>query len=168
MNQLFESLQHLLVAGWEVIVSLLAVLLPWAPLWAWVAFWLLAVNWVKLREVMTTGGLMGVLLIGAVMILVWAMVAPPDSRHSMFGLSLGNLVGKTVYVTGLFVIAFVCGSVQLSGACGDLACFTEPEPEDDHHGGGHHGDSHHDDGHATGHDSHGGHAADHGHGTHRH
>ena len=50
MLELIYNLQTLLVASWNVIVSLLALVLPWTPLIGWVAFWLLAVNWVKLRE----------------------------------------------------------------------------------------------------------------------
>ena len=151
MNDLLTSLQKLLAASWEVVISLLVLVLPWTPLLAWVAFWLLAVNWVKLREVMIRGGWIGVVLIGLVMVLVWSLVAPPVSgSHHLFGLNVSNFVGKTVYVTALLTIMFLCGSVQLSGACGSLAQFPEPSPDDGDHG---HGDDH---GHSA--DSHGDHA----------
>ena len=52
MEPLVVSLQTLLAAGWDVVINLLAVLIPWTPLVAWVAFWLLAVNWEKLYPVM--------------------------------------------------------------------------------------------------------------------
>jgi hypothetical protein len=156
MLELIANLQTLLVASWNVIISLLALVLPWTPLIAWVAFWLLAVNWVKLRDVMIQGGWIGVVLIGLMMVLIWGVVAPPPSgTHHLFGLNVSNFVGKTVYVTSLLTIMFLCGSVQLSGACGSLAQFPE-EVADDHHGHGH--DDHH------GHDHHGmDHHADHGH-----
>ena len=156
MNELLTDLQKLLVASWNVLISLLELVLPWTPLLAWVAFWLLAVNWVKLRGVMLRGGWIGVVLIGLVMVLVWSLVAPPESgSHHLFGLNVSNFVGKTVYVTALLTIMFLCGSVQLSGACGTLAQFPEESPADEGHG---HGSDEHGDGHDHATDSHGGHA----------
>lgn len=149
MMELITNLLVLLIAVWNVIVTLLGLVLPWTPLIAWVAFWLLAVNWVKLSQVLASGGWIGVLLIGFMMILVWSVVAPPESgQHHLFGLNVGNLVGKTVYVVSLLTIMMLCGSVQLSGACGSLATFQDPQPEENHHGHGH-------DDHGHGHDSHG-------------
>lgn len=142
MEQLVDSLQNLLVAGWAVVVSVLGLVVPWTPLIAWVAFWLLAVNWEKLYPVLAKGGAIGVFLIGLMMILVWGLIAPPEGGvHHLFGLEPTNFAGKTIYVTMLFLIMALCGSVQLSGACGKLVRF--PEPEQDHHAGGH-GDDHHD------------------------
>jgi hypothetical protein len=156
MMELMTNLQVLFAAGWNVLVSLLGLLLPWTPLIAWVAFWLLAVNWVKLREVMIQGGWIGVVLLGLMMVLVWGVVAPPAAgSHLLFGLTVSNFVGKTVYVTALLTIMFLCGSVQLSGACGKFAVFPEdPSPDDHGHGDYGHGDHEH--GHEShGHDSHG-------------
>ena len=73
MNQLLTSLQSLLAASWEVVIALLVLVLPWTPLLAWVAFWLLAVNWVKLRDILLRGGWIGVVLMGLVMVLVWPL-----------------------------------------------------------------------------------------------
>lgn len=165
MLELIHNLQVLLIAGWNVIVSLLGLMLPWTPLIMWVAFWLLAVNWVKLREIMIQGGWIGVVLLGLMMIVVWGVVAPPAmGTHHLFGLNVSNFVGKAVYVTALLTIMFLCGSVQLSGACGNLAQFPEDEPED-HHAHGHGDDGHgghgHDQHEAHGHDSHGAHATGH-------
>ncbi|WP_010583449.1 hypothetical protein [Schlesneria paludicola] len=148
MEQLVDSLQNLLVAGWAVVVSLLGLVVPWAPLIAWVAFWLLAVNWEKLYPVLAKGGAIGVFLIGLMMILVWGLIAPPESgTHHLFGLEPTNFAGKTIYVTMLLVIMALCGSVQLSGACGKLVRFAEPDH--DHSSGGHGSSSHGDDRHAT-------------------
>ena len=73
-------------------------LLPWFPLAVWIGFWLCAVNWNKLRDVLVSkGGLLGVLLIGAIWVLIWGVVAPPESgSHYLFGLMLSNFVGKLV------------------------------------------------------------------------
>ena len=156
MLELITNLQALLVASWNVVVSLLGLLLPWTPLIAWVAFWLLAVNWVKLRAVMIQGGWIGVVLLGLMLVLVWGVVAPPAAgSHHLFGLHVSNFVGKTVYVTALLTIMFLCGSVQLSGACGKFAEFPEDSPTDDHgHGDHSHGDHGHGDDAHSGHDSH--------------
>lgn len=168
MLELLTSLQALLIAGWNVVTTLLGLLLPWTALIAWVAYWLFAVNWVKLREVIAQGGWIGVVLIGLMMVLVWGVVAPPDDGfHRLFGLTVSNFTGKTVYVTALLTIMFLCGSVQLSGACGSLAHFPEPV-EDDSHGGhddhGHGGHGHDDHGHGGENHGHDGH----GHGQHSH
>lgn len=145
MEELIQNLGQLVNALWGVIVALGALLLPWLGLVAWVLFWTLAVNWIKLRDVLVKGGWIGVVLIGLVMVLVWGNVAPPaDGYHSLLGLKLSNFVGKTVYVSALFVIMFLCGSVQLSGAVDRFLHFVEPEPDDVH-------------GHAHAHASHGHH-----------
>ncbi len=159
MEQLFFSLQKLLTAGWEVGISLFALLIPWTPLIAWVAFWLLAVNWEKLYPVLAKGAVIGVVLIGLMTALVWGLIAPPpDGVHYLFGLRPSNFVGKGIYVTMLMTIMALCGSVQLSGAFGSL--FPEDVPDE------HHGDDHHGDDHAHGHANHA--HADHGHGDHAH
>jgi hypothetical protein len=148
MDQLFQSLLNFLSAGWEVVISLIFIVAPWSPLIAWIVFWLFAVNWEKLYLVATKGALYGVILIGLMMILVWGLISPPPAGyHNMIGLHVGNFVGKTIYVTMLFAMALMCGSVQLSGALGSLAHFPD---EEEHSDGGHESD-------------HGGHE-DHGHG----
>ena len=126
-----------------MVISLLALIVPWTPLIAWVAFWLLAVNWEKLYPVLAKGGAIGVLLIGLMMVLVWGLIAPPEGGvHHLFGLKPSNFVGKTIWVTMLFTIMALCGSVQLSGACGSLVSFPDEEPDDDGHGDHTHGDGH--------------------------
>ena len=140
MENLLNSLLELIIAVWNVLESLFHLILPWAPLVAWVAFWLLAVNWVKYRAVLLKGGWTGLAFIGLIMIMIWGLIAPPvDGVHHVFGLSLSNFVGKTVYVTALFSIMFLCGSVQLSGACGSLICFKheDEEPADHSHAAAH-------------------------------
>ena len=129
MYDLLINLRELVQSLWNVVYSLIALILPWFPLIAWVAFWLWGVNWVKFREVLLNGGIVAVLLIGLMMIFVWGVIAPPEGgAHYLFGLTLSNFVGKTVFVTALFCIMFLCGSVQLSGCCSRLCCF---EPEDE-------------------------------------
>jgi hypothetical protein len=138
MTALDQSFIQLLTALGQVLVDLGRLLLPFLPLAAWIAFWTLGVNWTKLRVVLLQGGWIGLLLIGAVAVLVWGTVAPPPSgSHHLLGLTLGNFVGKTVFVTTLICIMFLCGSVQLSGACGKLCQFDEAPVEPAHHGDAH-------------------------------
>ena len=130
---LLENLGGLLEAFWGVAVSLVLLLAPWTPLFAWIAFWLFAVNWVKFRATLLQGAWVGVVLLGLVTVLIWGSIAPPPGgTHSLLGLELSNFVGKTVYVTTLFCIMFLCGSVQLAGCCPGCCRFEETEePADD-------------------------------------
>jgi len=133
MQQLIESLLLFLWSGLNVVVTLGELFIPWIPLVVWICFWMFAVNWVKLREVLLQGAGIGVFLIGLMMIMVWGVVAPPvDGYHEILGLELSNFVGKAVYVTALFCIMFLSGAVQLSGSCGNCCQFDEDEPAEEH------------------------------------
>jgi hypothetical protein len=95
---------------------------------AWIVFWTFAVNWVKFRETLLNGGGIALFLIGVATVLVWGSIAPPAGGiHSLLGLELSNYYGKMVYVTALYCIMFLCGSVQLSGCCGSCCKFEEDE-----------------------------------------
>jgi hypothetical protein len=154
MEALYDLLSSVLDVFWSllnVVVNLVRVVLPWLPLFAWIAFWSFAVNWARVFPVLRRGGLIGVLLLMFVAVLVWGSIAPPvDGRHVMFGLTVSNYAGKFIYVTLLTCIALLCGSAQLSGAFARLGEFPQ-EPEEDNHGHGSHGHGNH--GH-DGHDSH--------------
>lgn len=123
--ELLLSLWNVVVAVGALLLILADALLPWLPLIAWIAFWLLAVNWRQLYPILMRGGLVGVALIMLMAILVWSSVSSAQ-QHQLFGLHVDNIVGKTVYVTGLAVIAMLCGSFQLSGGCGRWCRFEEP------------------------------------------
>lgn len=126
-----EQLFAVILALGGLAVALIQAILPWTPLLAWIAFWLLAVNWRQLYPVLMQGGLIGVVLIALMAILVWSSIAEPvGGAHHLFGLVVNNVVGKTVYVTGLAVIAALCGTVQLSGGCGRLCHFEEAPAEE--------------------------------------
>lgn len=130
LSDLLNAFQQLFTSIAAIIGSLFWLVLPWTPLIAWIAFWLLAVNWVKLRAIMLRGGWIGFLLLAFVMILVWGAIAPPlGGSHNLLGLQLSNYVGKTVYVTFLFCIILLCGSVQLSGAV--PAVFADDDSDEE-------------------------------------
>ncbi len=117
MEEFLVSILDLIIAVWSVLSAAFSMLLPWMPLFAWIGFWLCAVDWVKLRTVLLQGGWTGFALTWFVAVLVWGVVAPPpDGTHHLFGLTVGNFVGKAVYMSALYCIMALCGMVQLSGA----------------------------------------------------
>lgn len=128
-TKLVENFVQLAAALWGLLLSLGEIALPWLPLLAWVAVWTFAVNWVRLRRIVVfEGGWIGIVLLGFVAVIVWGTVAPPqEGYHNLLGMTVGNYVGKTIYVTALIVIAFLCGSVQLSGAAGVVERFEEED-----------------------------------------
>jgi hypothetical protein len=142
MLELWNALLQFVVSVWDLLAAVGSLLLPWAPLAAWIAFWTFAVNWVKLRETLAKGAWVGVVLAAAVAVLVWGNVAPGSGLFDFFGLKVSNFVEKTVYVSGLVCLMFLAGAVQLSGCCPGCCRFYEPaEPSEDHsaaHAAGHH------------------------------
>lgn len=154
MTDLFQALLQFGSSVWDLLTALLGVAVPWTPLAAWVVFWLLAVNWVKLRETLAKGGWIGLALIGLVAVLVWGSVAPETSGVDLFGLRVSNFVEKAVYVSGLTCIMFLAGALQLSGFCSQYCQFSEPILIAESHGHGGHGHDDHGHGHAAGHGGH--------------
>ena len=100
----------------------------WFPLLAWIAYWGLAVNWVRGFEILRRGGFIGVLLLMFVAVMVWGACAPPvDGTHHILRLEVGNYAGKFIYVTMLTCITLLCGSAQMSGAFGRLVNFSSED-----------------------------------------
>jgi hypothetical protein len=149
MDALLDALAKLGDPIRESLVALAGLVLPWTPLLAWIAFWLFAVNWTRLHAIFSEGGWIGIVLIGAVMVLVWGGLAPLASGyHDFFGIHVTNtFVEKFIYVAGLFCIMFLCGALQLSGFAANCCPHEEPiliaESHDAHGHGGHHGDGGH-------------------------
>jgi hypothetical protein len=151
--ELLKSLQNVITSLGSLLLEIGQTLLPWTPLFAWVAFWLLAVNWLTLWPILfQRGGWIGVALIFAMTVLIWSVVAPPpDGVHHILGLSVSNMNGKLAYTTALTFIAFLCGTAQLNGVCKSCVRFDEPALAEAHAS---HGDDH-------GHDHGGAHLAVH-------
>ncbi len=122
--ELFQNLYELFWSLLAVVVALVKVILPWLPLLAWIAFWTLAVDWVKASAVLWRGGFIGVGLLALAAVGVWGVAAPPVAgHHEIFGLTVDNYVGKFIYVTMLTCIAFLCGAAQMNGFAQGLVCF---------------------------------------------
>jgi hypothetical protein len=141
LMELLQSLLNVLTSLLAFLVEVAQTLLPWAPLFAWIAFWLLAVNWLTLWPVLfQRGGWIGVALIFAMAVLVWSVIAPPpDGVHHILGLNVSNMTGKLAYTTALTLIAFLCGTAQLNGVGKAYVNFDEPAIAETH---GRHGDDH--------------------------
>ncbi|WP_437185989.1 hypothetical protein SH668x_003116 [Planctomicrobium sp. SH668] len=113
--------------------ALTSLLLPWTPLFAWIVFWLVIVDWRKLYPVIMNGALTSAVLLGMLAVLIWASIAFPEGNlHHLFGLKVHNFIGKFVYVTALFIIAALCGSVQLSGRHPISQVEANFSPEEEH------------------------------------
>ena len=126
--ELFQSLVNVFRSLLDVVVALFRVIVPWLPLFAWIAFWSLAVNWARAFDILRKGGVIGILLLMFVAVLVWGAVAPPiEGTHTLFGLTVSNFAGKFIYVTLLTCITLLCGSVQMSGTFGSLVDFSDEE-----------------------------------------
>lgn len=133
--ELLESLINVIASLRDVVMALVRVILPWLPLLAWIGYWSLCVNWVKAHDIIwRRGGFIGVVLLMFIATLVWGSVSPPiEGTHTLFFLTVSNYVGKFAFVTMLTCIAFICGSVQMSGTFGSLIDFSnEDQPADDH------------------------------------
>lgn len=153
-HPLWQALAQLGGSIWELLVALLAAAAPWTPLAAWIIFWLFAVNWVKLRETFSKGAWVGLVLVGALAVLIWGSISPGAGTFDFFGLHVSNFVEKTVYVSGLYVLMFLAGALQLSGFCANCCNFEEPVAVEVHAHGDGHGDAGHSHAPAAGHGGH--------------
>lgn len=130
LKQFFLAFVDLLKAIGEAFEPHLGLYLALA---LWILFWVGAVNWVRLRRILLSGGWIGVLFVALMTVLVWGSIAPPEGgTHYLLGLSVSNYFGKMVYVTGFLCIMLICGSVQLA-----VNPHQEEEPEPEDHGHAH-------------------------------
>ena len=132
-----ESLQQFFWAGVDVLKAVLELFEPHLGLYLalalWILFWTMAVNWVRLRRILLSGGWIGLLLVALMTVLVWGSVAPPEGgTHYLLGLRVSNFIGKMVYVTGFVCIMLICGSVQLA-----VNPHQEEEPPAEEHAHAH-------------------------------
>jgi len=82
---IIEAVGQILLAMQQIVTAIGSVVFtsPVLPLLCWAGFWLFAVDWTRLRQIMLGGGWMGVLLIGVVMVIVPVEgPSPPKSSLS--------------------------------------------------------------------------------------
>jgi hypothetical protein len=127
---------------------------------AWVAWWLLCVDWQKAWQVLALGASVPVILILVVVALVWSQIMP--SSATLFGaVTLANFWWQLLLLVVLAGLALFCGWLQ--GVIAWQPLVVEVEPVADHSHASH---GEHDHGHAPEH--HAAHAPVHGNGHHGH
>lgn len=115
MELLLQEFGNLFDALIGVTLAVVQLFQPWVPLLLWVVFWCVLVDWRVFRRQLKQGGWIPLALLFFLGALFWSLLDPTASgRHTLFGLSASNLVGKIVYVSGLACLMFVCGSFQLA------------------------------------------------------
>ncbi len=129
VESIVEALGQIIFSLQQIISSIASVVLtaPVFPVLCWTVFWLLAVDWVRLRQILLKGGWLGVMLIGFVMVVVWQQISP--GSQAVLGLELDGYIEKLVYVTALLSLMFVCGAVQLTGCCSRWCAAGTAESE---------------------------------------
>ncbi|MEE3365373.1 MAG: hypothetical protein VX304_06980 [Planctomycetota bacterium] len=117
LDSIVEALGQIIFGLQQIVSSIASVVLtaPVLPVLCWTVFWLFAVDWIRLRQILLKGGWLGVMLVGFVMVIVWQQISP--GSQSVLGLELNGYIEKLVYVTALLSVMFVCGAVQLTGCC---------------------------------------------------
>ena len=127
LQSIIEALGQILFGVQQIVVAVVSVVFtaPVLPVLCWSAFWLFAVDWTRLRQIMLKGGWLAVLLIGFVMVVVWQQIVP--EAQSVVELEVSGYIEKLVYVAALLSLMFVCGAVQLTGCCS--RCCPSPVTE---------------------------------------
>ena len=117
LDSIVEALGQIIFGLQQIVSSIASVILtaPVLPVLCWTVFWLFAVDWIQLRQILLKGGWMGIMLVGFVMVIVWQQISP--GSQAVLGLELNGYIEKLVYVTALLSLMFVCGAVQLTGCC---------------------------------------------------
>jgi hypothetical protein len=132
----FQSLWHIVLGLWDLVVQLLVLAMQYSLLIAWVAWWLLAVDWKKTWSVLARGAWAPLVLIVLLSALVWSRIAPSD-----LSLGLGavpNFWWQLGAVGLLLSVTFFCGWLQglLSWAPPEIS-FEPPAALDPSHGHAH-------------------------------
>ena len=103
----------------------MGLVLAWSLLLAWVAWWLLGVNWKKAWAVLAEGAWMPLLFIGVVAALAWSQMAPSDCSCLGF-VTVPNFWWQLGGVGLLAAATFFCGWLQ--GALGWTPADIDLEP----------------------------------------
>ena len=134
LENIVDALEQILLGFKQILTVVASVIFtaPVLPVLAWALFWLFAVDWTRLRQIILKGGWLGVALVGVVMVVVWQQIVP--EAEVVLNLEVNGYIEKMVYVTALFSVMFVCGAIQLTGCCRRCCPVptTELETEDGH------------------------------------
>ena len=111
MPDLAETLWTFLTAAAHLVTLAGQQARPWLPLALWAAFWLFAVDWLRLRRILVPqGGLIALALIGLFVAWVSTLVWPTPA-----GSTLLPVVQRIAVLTTWVTVMMACGAIQLLG-----------------------------------------------------
>ncbi|HTN00711.1 hypothetical protein [Planctellipticum variicoloris] len=114
MSGVVESLSTFLAAGGDLAAAFLLLIRPWVPLGAWAAFWLFAVDWMRLRRILVPqSGMVGLLLIAVFAAWISTLIAPVTAKSLLL-----PVVERIALLTTWIVVMMACGALQLLGCTG--------------------------------------------------
>jgi len=133
---LWESFWQIVVAAKDFVVELLRLGLHWWLVIAWLAWWLLGVNWKKLWPALAAGAWGPLVLLMFLSALAWSRIAPSDCDCLTF-VTVPNFWWQLGSVALLVSLTFLCGWLQ--GILGwTPAEINLDPPAPAAHGHGHH------------------------------
>ncbi len=110
MEALGQTLWQLVVVLVTLLKELILLGLQWSLLLAWIAWWLLGVNWSKAWPVLAKGAWAPVVLLMLIAALVWSSIAP--GALSLSGALLPNFWWQLGAITLLVAVTLFCGWLQ--------------------------------------------------------
>jgi hypothetical protein len=122
----------------ESLAWLPGVLFPLLLLVLWCAWWLGCVNWKNAWPVLAEGGWMPVVLLMLMVALGWSRIS--RSTCNCLGFPIANFFWQLLGVTGITLLALLCGWLQSRLGWTPAEVSFEPPPQE--HGHGHHGAHH--------------------------
>jgi hypothetical protein len=134
--ELWDTLVQLVTVLGRLLVELLQLGLHGALLIAWVAWWLLGVNWQKAWPVLRQGGWVPGVLLVFIAALAWSRIAPGPCECLGF-VSVPNFWWQLGGVSLIAAVALFCGWLQ--GKLGLTPADIEVEPPPSHHAEHEHG-----------------------------
>lgn len=121
MIELLNSLQELVFAVWNVITAIGQLAINHWFLLAWIAYFLFAVHWAKAFDVFSKGGWVAASLVSVAVISLLSTVSNiGSSQTAVFGWKVNSVAGTVASSMVYLAIAFVCGSIQMSGLPGKV------------------------------------------------
>jgi hypothetical protein len=132
VDSTWEQFASDVTALWWALISLAGLLLGLALRWlfvvAWLAWWLCAVNWEKVWEVLARGGWLVVLLLGVLAALAWSQLDPGPC--SFLGiLTIGSFWWQLGAVGLLIGATLFCGWLQGLLGWRPAEIIIDPIPE---------------------------------------
>ncbi|MBI3407974.1 MAG: hypothetical protein HY040_06415 [Planctomycetes bacterium] len=135
MSQVTPILENL----WRVVVDFVALLqsifalgVSHVLLIAWIAWWLLGVNWEKTWHYLARGAWAPVVLLMLVAALVWSRLEP--GTHSFLGVPIGNFWWQLGAIGLIAAVTLLCGWLQGLFHWTPTEIDLSPPAHAEHHG----------------------------------